>query len=108
MGGNYNEEMLEKFAMQIISEKGLELGEFDLIEERDKIVDELNELLEDATIRALPEEKADALEKAIDEKGDDLTEDEANAILEGTESEINSAIEAVLNDYKEKYLKGEN
>jgi len=81
MGGNYNEEMLEKFVSDMMNEKGVELGDYERVEERDRLVDMLNEKIEGATVDALPEEKAQALEKLIDEKGDNLTENEVAAVV---------------------------
>lgn len=107
MGGNYNEKMLEEFVEQMIADKGLELSDSEKIEEKDRLIEELNGLIEIETVKALPEDKAQELERMIDEKGDDLTENEVMAVVYGSQGEINNAIKNAMEEFRNKYLQGE-
>ena len=107
MGGNFNNEQIERFIDQMISDRGVELSDEERFVERDRIIKELEKIINEAMVDALPEEKADMLEKLIDEKGDEVTENEVTAVIYNVENEMRDAAKKALDEFRERYLKGE-
>ncbi len=106
MGENFSKEILEKYVLQMIADKGAGLNDDDKEEEKDRLLYELNKKVNEAVVGALPEEKANKLEQMIDEKGDDLSENEVVAVVYGSQDEINEAVRKVMDEFRENYLNG--
>ena len=102
-----NDEKLEAFVEQLIADKGVELDDEAKEEEKDRLLDELNNKLDEAMVNALPEDKAEKLNNLLDEKGDEATESEIHAVLYSSTNEISAAIDKTLNDFRDGYLKEE-
>ncbi|MBQ6510667.1 hypothetical protein IJI94_01740 [Candidatus Saccharibacteria bacterium] len=102
-----NNEKLEEFVMQMISDKGAELDDDAREEEKDRLLDELSAKLDEAMINALPDDKAEKLDQLLNEKGNDAAESEIHALIYGSTNEINAAVEATMNEFRDNYLKGE-
>lgn len=107
MGGDFNSKNLTAFVEQMIADKGEQLNADELDNERAKLVGLLNDELDEAMVNALPEDKAAELEKLLDEKGDDATENEITAVIYGSQNLINDAIEKTMSEFREAYLRGE-
>lgn len=107
MGGNFNNKSLTEFVNQMIADKGAGLDGDNLAEEKAWLVDLLNDKLNMAMVDALPEDKANELEKLLDEKGDDVTENEITAIVYSSQELINEAIKKTMTDFREAYLRGD-
>lgn len=107
MGGNFNSKSLTTFVEQMIADKGEQLNADELNNEKTKLVGLLNEELDEAMVDALPEDKANDLEKLLDEKGDEATENEITAIIYGSQNLINDAIEKTMSEFRDAYLRGE-
>ncbi len=106
MVGNASDKVIDDFVAKMISDKGIELDEIAYIDERDRLVDELNKKIEDATIAALPEEKAKKLDELVKEKGEGLTENEVFAVFYAEQGKVKEEVAKVMNDFREQYLKG--
>lgn len=107
MGGDFNSKNLTAFVEQMIADKGEQLNADELNNEKTKLVGLLNDELDEAMVNALPEDKAAELEKLLDEKGDDATENEITAVIYGSQNLINDAIEKTMSEFREAYLRGE-
>ena len=107
MGGNFNNENLAEYVNQMISDKNAEFDEETLEEEKSRLVDLLEDKVDEAMIGALPEDKANELEKLIDEKGDSATENEITAIIYSSQNLINDAVEKAMTEFRDAYLRGE-
>lgn len=107
MGGNLLNKNLTTFVNQMIADKGADFDAESLEDEKNRLVDLLNEKLDAAMVNALPEDKLSALEKLIDEKGDDATENEITAIIYSSQGLINDAVEKAMAEFREAYLRGE-
>lgn len=102
-----NDEKLEAFVLQMIADKGVVLDEGAKEELKTKLLGELNEKLDEAMINALPEEKVEALNKMLDERGDEATEREIHAVVYSSTPEISAAVDKAMNEFRENYLKEE-
>ena len=98
---------LVDFVDQIIMEKGDELSDVEFEMERDRIVNLLEKKSEIAMVNALPSDKAAELERLMDEKGNDITEDEVIAIIQECRESIDDAVKKTIVEFREEYLKGE-
>ena len=98
---------LVDFVDQIIMEKGDELSDVEFEMERGRIVNLLEKKSEIAMVNALPSDKAAELERLMDEKGNDITEDEVIAIIQECRESIDDAIKKTVVEFREEYLKGE-
>ena len=107
MGGDFNSKSLTVFVEQMITDKGEQLNADELNNEKTKLVGLLNDELDDAMVDALPEDKANELEKLLDKKGDEATENEITAIIYGSQNLINDAIEKTMSEFRDAYLRGE-
>ena len=76
-----NDEKLEAFVLQMIADKGVALDEDAKEDLKEDLLDDLNDKLNEAMVNALPEDKAEALNKLLDERGDEATEREIHAII---------------------------
>lgn len=102
-----NDEKLEAFVLQMIADKGAELDDEAKEDEKERLLDEINEKVDEAMINALPDDRAEKLNKLLDERGDEATEREIHAIIYASTNEINEAVEKAMNDFREAYLKEE-
>lgn len=107
MGGNFNNEQIEKFVSDLIAEKGDNLDESDIETEKDRLVSLLTDKLEDSVVECIPDDKAEALNNLVDEKGDDVTEEEITALVYGSQLDINEVVKKTMDEFRESYLKGE-
>ena len=107
MGGNFNNEQIEKFVLSLIEEKAEGLDEQDRMAEKDRLASILNDKIEDAIAETLPDDKVEALNNLLDEKGDDATEEEITALVYGSQLDINDAVKKIMDEFREDYLKGE-
>lgn len=107
MGGNFSNEQIEKFVQDLIVEKADNLDEQNRTIEKDRLVAILSDKIEDAIADCIPDEKAEALNKLMDEKGDNATEEEVTAILYASQLDINDAVKKTMDEFRESYLKGE-
>lgn len=107
MGGDFNSKSLVTFVEQMITDKGEQLGVGELENERTRLSGLLNDGLDEAMVNALPDDKAAELEKLLDEKGDEATENEITAIIYGSQNLINDAIEKTMSEFRDAYLRGE-
>ncbi len=107
MGGNFNNEQIEKFVLDLIAEKAEDLDEQDRETEKERLVSLLSDKLEDAVSGCIPDDKAEALNNLVDEKGDDVTEEEITALVYSSQLGINEAVKKTMDEFRESYLKGE-
>ncbi len=101
MGGSYTKEKIEEFVSQMIADKGTEVGD----EEKEKLINELNDKIDGAVIDALPDDKAIMLNNLLEEKGESVTEDEIIAVISGAQEEIKGAVEKIMNEFREDFLR---
>lgn len=94
---NDGEELLKKFAQKLVDEKGGDVGE---------IVDEVSDLILDELIRRLPDDRLEELDKRL-ESGEELSQDQLNAIVLGAGINYNDAVMDVLEKYRNSYLQKE-
>lgn len=102
-----NNEKLEEFVLAMIADKGANLDDEAKEEEKDRLLDDLNDKLDEAMVSVLPEDKAEKLNNLLGEKGDEATEREIHALLYSSTNEINKAIDKTMNAFREDYLKEE-
>ena len=107
MGGNFNNEQIEKFVLDLITEKAEELDEQDREAEKDRLASILNDKIEDAIAECLPDDKVEALDNLFNEKGDNATEEEITALVYGSQLNINDAVKKTMDEFRDSYLKGE-
>lgn len=107
MGGDFNSKSLVAFVEQMITDKGEQMGVDELENEKTRLSGLLNDELDEAMVNALPDDKAAELEKLLDEKGDEATENEITAIIYGSQNLINDAIEKTMSEFRDAYLRGE-
>lgn len=93
-----DEKILERFVEQMVLEKGIEVQ----AEEKEKIVQELNEKVEDAILLALPGEKLVVLNKMLDEE--DVPDEKIDEIFSGHKKEIEMAVSTAMKKFKNDWM----
>ncbi len=94
---NDGEELLKKFAQKLVDDRGGDV---------DEIVDEISDLILDELIRRLPDDRLEELDKRL-ESGEELSQDQLNAIVLGAGINYNDAVMDVLEKYRNSYLQKE-
>ncbi|MBR3368540.1 hypothetical protein IKG45_01970 [Candidatus Saccharibacteria bacterium] len=107
MGGNFNNEQIEKFVLDLMAEKAENLDEQDRETEKDRLVSLLGNKVEDAIAECLPDDKVEALDKLVEERGEDATEEEITALVYSSQLDINEVVKKTMEEFRDSYLKGE-
>ena len=105
MGGDNDSKILEKFVLQIIQDKGLNLQGQELEDEKKRLLEELNERLDRAMVYALPDDVVKKMDDLIDNKGDEVTENEVQAVVYASQSKINDAVKNEMMKFREEKMR---
>lgn len=94
--------MLVIFVDKLLADKGLELSADERQKLRAKMLSEVNEAIEQAIIRALPDEKL--VELAALTERPDATDEAIEAVFESSGVDFQEVAMQTMTDYRQKFL----
>ena len=102
---NNGEELLEKFAKKLVLDRGRVFEVTEKAVEVERILDEVQEKILDTIIGKLPDAQLDKLYELT--QGEELAQDELEAVMEEAGLDYGEVIRGVLEDYRKAYLEEE-
>lgn len=94
------DEIIEKFVEKMMSDKGAS-GD----EEKARLIELLNEKIDEAIVMALPRENFLRLKEAVD--ADELTEEKLNQIIYSSKVKFEEPVSRAMKSFRDEYLKEE-
>lgn len=95
-------QMLTAFVNKMVTDKGLVLSDDERQKLRAKLLSELNVAIEQAMIRALPDEKLLELERLTENP--EVTDAAIEAVFTGSGVDFQAVVGRTMNDFRQKFL----